>query len=926
MLSMNTILRTILLVSLVLFGDSVAFPAENAALAVGHVRCEYRLNPLGIDVTSPRLSWIVSSLQRRQRQTAFQIQVASDPKMLQAHRGDLWDSGKVSSDQTLHVPYRGTALASYQRCWWSVRVWDKDDKVSAWSEIGSWSMGLLSADLWSGHWLGYSQPYSMPGELALKGTWRQTSPSPIFRKTFSLSKDIRHAALYICGLGFHEVYLNGAKVGDHILDPAFTRYDKACLYVTHDVSTLIKKGKNALGVMLGNGWYNDFSRSAWNFDQAPWRDQPKMLAQLRLEYTDGTIEFIVSDLSWRASTGPVFLDGVRQGEFYDARREMAGWNMAEFDDSGWKKPTVVSAPLGSLRAQMAPAIKVAATLPTVKLTEPRKGIFVFDIGQNIAGWARLKVAGPRGRLVQLRYGERLNADGTVDQNEIKVYIHEDAFQTDTYITKGQGPETWEPRFSYHGFRYVEVTGYPGTPTKEAIVGRVVHTDFDQTGQLSSSSDLLNQIQQSTLWSYRSNFQGFPTDCPHREKNGWLGDAHLAAEQAMYNWANGGGYTKWMLDIKDEQRESGELPGIVPTGGWGYEWGNGPAWDSAYLIIPWEMYRYYGDKEILRTHFAWFKRYVDYLTSRAENHIITFGLNDWAPAKTATPADVTSTGYYYLDAVITGKAAEILGRNADAQIYFTLADQIKKAYHKHFYKGDGVYSIGSQTALSFPLYCGLVPESERDKVVSKLIANIRSQGNHIDTGILGAKAIFNVLSENGAADIAYQMITQPSSPSYAAWTLQGATTLWEDWAGKGSRNHIMFGDVSAWLYKNLAGINLDRQIAGHEAFKKFILRPHLVSGLKWVAASYDSARGTICSKWEVQGNRLEWSVQIPANTTAMVYVPAVSASVVTESNRPARKAEGVSFIKLEEGYAIFAVESGSYRFNSTIDRATAMVDL
>jgi alpha-L-rhamnosidase len=880
------------------------------------LHCEYLTAPEGIDVVSPRLSWIVTSPQRGQRQTAYRILVASDPAALQADKGDLWDSGKVLSDETLHVAYAGKALGSYQQCWWKVCVWDANDRASDWSKPGYWSMGILAADEWTGKWLGYVQSYTEE-EAALKGSWKQAAASPMFRKTFTLDKDIHRAALYLCGLGFHEAYLNGGKVGDHVLDPAFTRYDRASLYVTHDVTSQVRKGDNALGVMLGNGWYNVFTRAAWDFDRAPWRAKPQLLAQLRVEYTDGTTETIVSDATWKASTGPVFLDGIRQGEWYDARREMDGWATADFDDSGWSEPELVSAPAGVLRAQVGPAIKVTESIEPVNITEPAPGVFVVDLGQNIAGWVQLKVAGPAGTKVQLRYAERLHPDGKLDQAAIKQHVREETFQTDTYILKGDGLETWEPRFTYHGFQYVEVTGFPGTPAKESITGRVVNTAFEQTGQFSSSSELANKMHHCILWAYRGNFVGYPMDCPHREKNGWMGDAHLAAEQAMYNWANGGGYTKWMLDIKDEQRPSGEVPGIVPTGGWGYAWGNGPAWDSAYLIIPWEMYRYYGDKRILEVHFDRFKRYVDYLTGRSEDHIINFGLNDWAPADTTTPTDITSTAFYYLDTLITARAAEILGYDDDAKTYAERAEAIKEAYQRHLYKGDGIYSVGSQTALSFPLYCGLVPESEKPKVLAKLVENIRSRDNHIDTGILGAKAIFNVLSENGYHDLAWQMAVNPTGPSYADWINQGATTFWEFWNGQDSRNHIMYGDIGAWFYKNLAGINLHPQIAGHEAFKHFILRPRLLNDLTAVTVSYESIRGTIGSAWTVEGRQFAWSVAVPANTTATIYIPATSAADVTESGRPADDAQGVSFMSVEDGYAVYTIQSGTYRFNAEL---------
>ncbi len=915
---MKNLLTVILLIVVVLAVIKLTKPKESYCnIKPYELTCEYRKAPEGIDTTSPRLSWKVSSELRNQQQAAYQLIVASSPDLADSGHGDLWDSGKVQSDNTLYIKYQGKPLMSYQQCWWAVRVWDKDGNKSPWTKPSYWSMGILSPELWAAKWLGYHAPYSTEEDIALKGNYRQTAPSPIFRKEFSIDKEISRASLYVCGLGFHESYLNGDKVGDNVLDPAFTRYDRASLYVAHDVTHMINNGDNALGVMLGNGWYNVFTRAAWDFDRAPWRRFPEMLAQLYIEYTDGTTQTIVSDDTWKASTGPVIVDGIRQSEIYDARKEKTGWANPGYDDSSWASPELTDGPGGSLRAQVAPPVKVTASIAPVSVTEPSPGVFVYDLGQNIAGWAQLKVSGPAGTTIKLRYSERIKDDGNVDLAAIKMHVRDKEFGENTYILKGDGTEIYEPRFEYYGFQYVEVTGYPGKPADDAIIGKVVNTDFKQIGQFSCSNELLNKMHHAILWAYRSNFQGYPTDCPHREKNGWTGDAHLASDQAMYNWANGGGYTKWMLDMKDEQRDSGELPGIVPTGGWGYAWGNGPAWDSAYLIIPWNMYCYFGDTGILETHFERFKRYVDYLTSKSENYIVSIGLNDWAPVKTETPGDVTSTGFYYVDTLITARAAEILGHKEDADKYFAQADAIYKAFQNKFYNGDGTYSVKSQTAMAFPMFCGLVPDAEKDKVIDKLLENITANGDHIDTGILGAKAIFNVLADNGKVDTAYKMIVNPTEPSYANWIAKGATTFWEFWNGADSQNHIMFGDIGAWFYKNIAGIRLAPEISGNEAFKYFVLKPLIFGDITSVNASTDSVRGKIASKWQITDNAFNWDITIPANTSAQVCIPSANADSVTETGKPAKNAEGVSFIKIENGYAIYNVASGKYSFSSIL---------
>ncbi|MCX5638028.1 MAG: family 78 glycoside hydrolase catalytic domain, partial [Planctomycetota bacterium] len=539
------------------------------------------------------------------------------------------------------------------------------------------------------------------------------------------------------------------------------------------------------------------------------------------------------------------------------------------------------------------------------------------MGQNMAGWAQLKVSGSAGTKVVMKYGERLNPDGTLDQKEIGKFIQQWEPQTDTYISKGKGTEFWEPRFVYHGFQYVQVTGLPEKPALDTLRGRVVHTSFEAAGYFECSNELFNKIQQNTLWSYISNFHGYPTDCPHREKNGWTGDAHLAAEQGLYNFASAAAYTKWMNDFKDEQRDSGELPGIVPTSGWGYQWGNGPAWDSAYLIIPWYMYRYCGDTQILAAHYDRFKRYVDYLTSRADNYTVSIGLGDWVPAKTQTPEAVTSTAFYYADAVITGLAGRLLGKHDEAEKYFTLARQIKDAWNKTFYKGDGIFANGSQTALSFALYGDLVPESERQKTLDRLVENIEKNNYNIDTGILGAKCIFTVLSENGRHDVAYKMATQTTYPSYGHWISRGATTLWEDWSGSASLNHIMLGDISAWFYKYLAGININPDPLKGTGFKHIVIRPRPVGDITWVRAEHNSMYGPIRSSWRKENGIFTLDVTIPVNTTAKVYMPANDSESVTEGGQPANKAKEVQLVNMKDGNAVFAVGSGQYRFASKL---------
>jgi alpha-L-rhamnosidase len=879
-------------------------PAGAFGVTVTRLRCEYLVDPIGIDVPEPRLSWVLESDRRGEMQTAYQILVAGTAEQLARDRGDLWDTGKVSSEDSIQVVYKGKPMRSALRACWKVRVWDRDGQPSEYSAPAFWEMGLLRREDWKGKWI------SAVASQA-KDAKAPAVPGPLFRRSFTLDKPVKSARAWICGLGYYELRLNGAKVGDHVLDPALTRYDRRVLYVTYDVTGQLKQGANAVGVMLGNGWYNMFIRDTWDFDKAPWRAAPTVLMQIDVQFTDGSSETICTDETWKVHSGPIVFDCIRAGETYDARLEQAGWDTPASDDTGWQPAHVIDGPKGVLSAQDMPPIKVTQTITPVKLTEPKPGVFVYDMGQNFAGWAKLTVSGPAGTRVVMKYGERLETDGTVRQKEIAAHSKEAAFQTDTYILKGTGTEEWEPRFVYHGFQYVELTGFPGKPSLESVRGRVVHTSFTQCGAFTCSNQLLDRIQRATLWSYRSNYHGYPTDCPHREKNGWTGDGHFAAEQAMYNWDNAAAYTKWMNDFHDEQRDSGELPGIVPTSGWGYQWGNGPAWDSAYFVIPWYLYEYYGDIRILERHYDRMKRYVDYLTGKADKGIVSIGLGDWVPATERTPEAVTSTGYYYFDAALVARIARLLGRTDDAARYAALADGIRKAFNERFFDSKtGQYAGGTQTAMSCALFQGLVEPSERERVVRNLVANVERHDGHLDAGILGTLYILTALTNNGRADVAYRIATQKTYPSWGLWMERGANTLWEDWKGEASLNHIFFGDISAWFYKALAGIECDPAQPG---FREIIIRPHVPGDLTYAKAEYDSIRGRIVSGWKIDNGEFALDVTIPVGSTAIVYVPASDKGRVTEGGKPAEEAAGVKYLRTEKGCAVFAAQSGRYRF-------------
>lgn len=832
-----------------------------------HLRCEYVENPLGIDNRYPKFTWILEHDEPNQYQTAYQILV---------HRVDIsgsvecvWDTGKVTSNQSVNIRYEGQPLKSCQRYSWQIRWWDSQDRASPYSEPAFFETAFLSDADWTAQWIANREDLSSDSITVQEGY--ELRPSSLFRKEFTITKPVAKARIYISGLGYYELRLNGEKVGDRVLEPGQTDYTKTVLYSVYDLTKLLQPGKNAVGIMLGNGRYCRFH---WNNTVQGYDGYPKTRAEIHITYSDGTKEIIATDESWVTTRGPIGVNGIYQGEVYDARQEIPGWDLPGDVCGQWKPAIIVPSPGGTMRVQVVPPIKVTRRFQPVSLSSPVPGVYIYDFGQNFTGWVKLTVRGPRGTKVTLRYAETIDDKGMLDPR-----INRSARATDTYILKGTGLETYEPRFTYHGFRYVEVTGYPGTPTLHSLEGCFVHTAVEQTGSFVCSNNLINTIHRNIIYGQLSNLMSIPTDCPQRdERMGWMGDIQLVAEEAIHNFDMAAFFVKYLQDIKDAQRPDGSLSDVVPP--YWPLYPADPSWGTAYVVIAWEMYRYYKDIELLRYHYDGLKKYVDFLQSmEEENGLVNFiKYGDWCPPGSVlpkkTPRDITSAFAYYHDVLTLGKIAKVLGYHADAEKYFTKAQAIREAFNRKYYNPDTkIYGNGDQTSNVLGLQLGICPAEDVDAVVDNLVREIaESHDYHFDTGIVGTKYILDTLSEHGEKETAYRMITQESYPSFGYMIREGATTIWERWekltgSGMNSHNHIMFGTVDVWFYRCLAGIRL-----GQAGWDEIIIKPLIPNGLSHVSATLFTVRGAITSSWSRNLEGFVMQVTIPVNTTADIYIP------------------------------------------------------
>jgi len=868
--------------------------------------CEYTDNPIGIESLSPRLSWKLKSDQKGQKQTAYRILVSSTWDLLNSDSGDIWDSNKLRSDQSVNILFSGLPLESGKRYFWKVKAWDVNDVEGNYSEPAWFEMAKLSDEDWTAKWIS-----AVPPGTKLD----QVRPAPYFRKEFNVNKKIKQARLYISGLGYYKSFINGVPTGDDELKPAFTRYDRRVKYNIYDVTPLLNNDANCIGVVLGNGWYNQHTRSAWDLDKASWRNWPVLLAQLEITYDDGTTDIIVTDQSWKHSTGPITFDGIRNGEHYDARLEIPGWNNIDFNDNSWRKAYETQGPEGKLSAQIMPPIRMINEYRPEYVSQPKPGTYVLQFRWNVTGRLRITLKGEPGQEIVMKYGERLNEEGLLDQKELARFVWTGETQTDRYICKGGESETWQSSFVYHGFQFVEISGLNSKP--DNFKCEVLHTDLEITGLFGCSNHLITKIHNNTIWSFLGNYHGYPTDCPHREKIGWSGDAHLVAGTGNYIFNITTSYLRWIDDFVDEQKPDGNIPAIIPTSGWGYTHGRdktphgyGPHWDGAYILIPWELYLFNGDVNIIKKYYSGWKSYLDYLENSAENHILNYGINDHKTIEKDPPEPAyISTAYYYGLTKIMEEAAGIVGATTDKEKFNQLGRDIYTAFNnKYFDSQSQSYEKGSQAALSGALYFNLVPEDSKTIILEKLIKRIEDDDFHIRGGVVGTKWVIGVLSSNNQNDLLYKIVDNREFPGWGYWIEQGATTLWQTWDGKMSLNHIMFGSIDEWFFSGLGGIRYD---SGNPGFKHFILNPTIPDDLGMLQCNHESPYGKIVSDWEIVDNTLTWIINIPVNSESTVYIPKKFGRGIRVSGKAIKRSEYWTLIENTDKYHVYKATSGKY---------------
>ncbi|MGB7344128.1 MAG: glycoside hydrolase family 78 protein [Pirellulaceae bacterium] len=959
-----------LIFALLLAASSAALCSADSS--VTHLRCEYLENPIGIDITKPRLSWRIESDQRGVAQKAYRIIVASSAQKLARGEADVWDSGKVASNETLHIPYDGKPLTSRSKCHWKVQVWLDESEQAVDSENASWSMGLLNDSDWTGDYISYQD--DTPIHTDTKTLYLPAARQ--YRKEFAAKKEVRQATVYATALGIYELQLNGQKVGDASFAPGWTDYRQRAYYNTYDVTEMVNDGdnasNNAIGAWVADGWYSGYvgfglltGMGTEKNGRDTYGKTPSLMAQLEIEYTDGTRETIATDKSWKVTgEGPITEADLLMGEAYDARREMKGWSTAGFDASGWDNAILASENVNvtamfyegrnpskagagpritgqqrdlgfkrpKLQAFPGVPVRVTEEIAAKKVTKRDNGNYTFDLGQNFAGNIRFKVIGPKGHRITIRYGEMLHPDGRLMTENLRK-----ARATDTYICRGDiNGEVFEPRFTFHGFQFVEIENFPadvnGEPTTETVTGLVLHSDTPMTSTFTCSDPMVNQLFKNVVWTQRANFLDLPTDCPQRdERMGWTGDAQAYVGTAAYNADIGAFYTKWLRELMESQRPSGAFPGYAPYP-FQHGWDFGSAWADAGVICPWTIWQAYGDTRVIDDCWDPMVRFMDWREATSKDDLgITHGnaWGDWLAQGAETPLDYVDTIYLAISAKMMSEMAAATGRSEHAAKYKAQFDRTKLAFQTKYLRDDGSINVNTQTAQALALFADLVPEDQRGATGRHLAAMIAENGNHMSTGFLGTRPLLPVLSASGQHDLATFLLQSREFPSWGYEIANGATTIWERWdsytkedafgrhnAAMNSFSHYAFGAVCEWMFATLAGIQSDGP-----GYAKITIRPQppapgsnaMHECIDWVNASYDSIRGTIRSDWKIEGDKFSLRVTIPANTTATVYLPTNDTNSITEGGQSIAGHANVHLLRHEGNVAMLSVDSGEYEF-------------
>ena len=890
---------------------------DTATLAVVELRTEYAANPLGIDVHKPRLSWQLRAAARDVMQTAYQLQVASNERTLRSGKGLAWDSGVVKSQESVNVGYAGPALQSGQRCYWRVRIWDGGGVPSGWSEPAFWEMGLLRPSDWQATWI----------EPDILEDIKTSGPLPMLRREFAVKGEVERARAYVTSHGLYEMAINGQRVGDAVLTPGWTSYNKRLQYQTYDVTALLRKGPNAVGVSLGNGWYR--GNLVWDDRRNIYGNRLGLLMQIDITYRGGRQERIGSDAAWKASTGPIRMSEIYHGETYDARLEKPGWSSPGFADRDWAGVKVVEHRKDLLVASAGPPVRRTGDIKPIKLLKTPGGDMVVDMGQNMVGWVRLKAEGPAGTTVTLRHAEVLDKQGNFYTENLRA-----AKQTVRYTLKGGGPESYEPHFTFQGFRYVAVDGYPGQLTLDSLTGVVVHSDMTPASTFETSKPLINQLQHNIVWGQKGNFVDVPTDCPQRdERLGWMGDAQVFARTAAFNMDVAGFFTKWLRDVAADQLETGSVPHVIPDviSEPGRPQAGSAAWADAAVIIPWTMYLSYGDRRILETQYPSMVAWVEYMKRRAGDDLIwseDFTYGDWlAFASTAsdypgatTGKDLIATAMFAHSTDLVQRTARVLGIADDAAKYAAQLARIKAAFLREFVTETGRVGENTQTAYAVALQFDLLPEALRAAAAGRLAEEVRRR-KHLTTGFVGTPYLCHVLSRYGYLDEAYLLLNREEYPSWLYPVKQGATTIWERWDGlkpdgtfqdKGmnSFNHYAYGAIGEWMYRVMAGIEIDPTSPG---YRHTLIQPRPGGGFTGVSASHVTPYGRVSSAWKIDGRAFELAVEVPANTTATVRLPGARLAGVTEGGQALAAAKGLTAPRQDGPDVVVEAASGQYRF-------------